>query len=191
MPRKKSYQWNVEESDNNDVDRGPSRSAKKRESLALQDMGEELTRLAPQERQRLDLPQDLNEALALYDRIRNHEGRRRQLQYIGRLMRDLDAGPLRAALAARRDIAAAASARFHQAEQWRNRLLTAPEAELAGLLETLLEAHTDGQQRKLLHRLTLEARAEQEQNSAPHARRALFRAIAGLLTPASDDQSQS
>lgn len=185
MPRKKSYQWNAGEGDDNDAARGPSRSARKRESLALQDLGEELTRLAPQERQRLGLSQDLNEALTLYDRIRNHEGRRRQLQYIGRLMRDLDAEALRVALAARRDMAAAASARFHQAEQWRKRLLTAPQAELAGLLQSLLQADTDGQQRKILHRLTLEARAEEEHNSAPHARRALFRSIVSLLTPAS------
>ena len=95
MPRKKSYQWQA--GGNADNAEAPSRSAKKRQSLALQALGEELTRLSPAELQHLDLTPDLREALTLYARIRDHEGRRRQMQYIGRLMRETAAGPLRAA----------------------------------------------------------------------------------------------
>ena len=140
MPRKKQYQWkNSDEAEGFDS-LPPSRSEKKRQSIALQNMGEELTRLGPQEVKSLDLPADLREALQLYARIGDHEGRRRQMQFIGRVMREIDPAPIRAMLDARREVSAAATAALHKAEQWRDRLLTADEAELAGLVETLLAA---------------------------------------------------
>lgn len=89
----------------------------------MQDLGEELTRLSPAAQKQLELPQELREALALYARLRDREGRRRQMQYIGRLMREMDVEPLRAALAARKEVSAAATDRFHRIEQWRDRLL--------------------------------------------------------------------
>ena len=140
MPRKKQYQWkNSDEAEGFDS-LPPSRSEKKRQSIALQNMGEELTRLGPQEVKNLDLPAGLREALQLYARIGDHEGRRRQMQFIGRVMREIDPAPIRAMLDARREVSAAATAALHKAEQWRDRLLTADEAELAGLVETLLAA---------------------------------------------------
>jgi ribosome-associated protein len=135
MPRKKQYQWQAGECA--ETPAAPSRSEKKRRSLALQELGEALTRLAPQEVRELNLPPDLAEALALYARIRDREGRRRQLQFIGRLMRGTDPAPIRAALEARRAKAAAAAAALHTAEQWRDRLLAAAEEELPDLLARL------------------------------------------------------
>ncbi|MDY3809109.1 ribosome biogenesis factor YjgA, partial [Desulfovibrio porci] len=124
MPRKKTYQWQADGEAEHEA--APSRSAKKRQSLALQNLGEELTRLAPAELRDFDLPPDLLEALALYARIRDHEGRRRQMQYIGRLMRETDAERLRAALAARREAGSADTPRFQLVEQRRERQLAAP-----------------------------------------------------------------
>ena len=203
MPRKKQYQWHAKD-ENGDADFSqPSRSAKKRESLALQALGEELANLAPQEVQALNLPPDLAEALALYARLRDHEGRRRQMQYIGRLMREADAEPIRAALDQRKETSAAATAALHRAEQWRERLLAAPEAELDGLLHSLprpVAPESDPDQpdqdegraprpkgkkplgTEELRKLVLEARKEIDDKAAPHARRALFRALHGLLT---------
>lgn len=197
MPRKKNYQWQA--GGNTDNAEAPSRSSKKRQSLALQALGEELTRLSPAELRHLDLTPDLREALTLYARIRDHEGRRRQMQYIGRLMRETAAGPLRAALDARRDAAAADTARFHQVEQWRERLLAAPETEVESLLEALLRAMPDadavpadrpapGELRRCV-REAREARAAQAATTAktaPHASRALFRALARALAPVPD-----
>ena len=206
MPRKKQYQWkNSDEAEGFDS-LPPSRSEKKRQSLALQNMGEELTRLGPQEVKNLDLPADLKEALQLYARIGDHEGRRRQMQFIGRVMREIDPAPIRAMLDARREVSAAATAALHKAEQWRDRLLTADEAELAGLVETLLaarpadahpaadaaaEADTAGQadarpgKKALgadeLRALAVAARKEAVENTSPQARRVLFRAIHGML----------
>lgn len=195
MPRKKQYQWKSSD-EAEGFDLPPSRSEKKRQSLALQNMGEELTRLGPQEVKNLDLPADLREALQLYARIGDHEGRRRQMQFIGRVMREIDPAPIRAMLDARREVSAAATAALHQAEQWRDRLLTADQGELAGLVETLLtaralpehdaeEAQASGKgalpgQDELLT-MTLAARKEAAENTSPQARRALFRAIHGML----------
>ena len=195
MPRKNQYQWKSDDGDGFDG-LPPSRSEKKRQSIALQNMGEELTRLGPQEVKNLDLPADLKEALQLYARIGDHEGRRRQMQYIGRVMREIDPAPIRAMLDARREVSAAATATLHQAEQWRDRLLTADQKELAGLVETLLGARAMPQHEAAdqedagakalpdpdaLLTMTLAARKEAAENTAPHARRALFRAIHGFL----------
>ena len=214
MPRKKQYQWKNDEAEG--IDAQPlSRSEKKRQSLALQNMGEELTRLGPQEIKNLDLPADLKDALKLYARIGDHEGRRRQMQFIGRVMREIDPAPIRAMLDARREVSAAATAALHKAEQWRDRLLTADEAELAELVDTLLAARPttqpaaeDGPKtgtgagaeadtgttaeaeakpgKKLLgaaelRALAVAARKEAAENTSPQARRALFRAIHGML----------
>lgn len=195
MPRKNQYQWKSDDGDGFDG-LPPSRSEKKRQSIALQNMGEELTRLGPQEVKNLDLPADLKEALQLYARIGDHEGRRRQMQFIGRVMREIDPAPIRAMLDARREVSAAATATLHQAEQWRDRLLTADQNELAGLVETLLNARAKPAQQvedqetagakalpdpDALLTMTLAARKEAAENTAPHARRALFRAIHGFL----------
>lgn len=205
MPRKKQYQWHAKDENGDSDFSQPSRSAKKRESLALQALGEELANLAPQEVQALNLPPDLAEALALYARLRDHEGRRRQMQYIGRLMREADAEPIRAALDQRKETSAAATAALHRAEQWRERLLAAPEAELDGLLQSLPrpaapESDQDGDEGRAprakgkkplgmaeLRKLVLEARKEIDDKAAPHARRALFRALHGLLTAQAAD----
>ena len=196
MPRKKQYQWKISDEAEGVDSLPPSRSEKKRQSLALQNMGEELTRLGPQEVKNLDLPADLREALQLYARIGDHEGRRRQMQFIGRVMREIDPAPIRAMLDARREVSAAATAALHQAEQWRDRLLTADQGELAGLVETLLTARALPEQdtevpegagkaalpgQEELLTMTLAARKEAAENTSPQARRALFRAIHGML----------
>ena len=208
MPRKKQYQWKISDEAEGVDSLPPSRSEKKRQSLALQNMGEELTRLGPQEVKNLDLPADLREALQLYARIGDHEGRRRQMQFIGRVMREIDPAPIRAMLDARREVSAAATATLHKAEQWRDRLLTADAAELAALVDTLLAARPKAAQPATepvanadadtsaeaearpgkkplgadeLRALAVAARKEAAENTSPQARRALFRAIHGML----------
>ncbi|WP_374288530.1 ribosome biogenesis factor YjgA [Desulfovibrio desulfuricans] len=196
MPRKNQYQWKSSDEADGFDSLPPSRSEKKRQSIALQNMGEELTRLGPQEVKSLDLPADLKEALTLYSRIGDHEGRRRQMQFIGRVMREIDPAPIRAMLDARREVSAAATAALHKAEQWRDRLLAADEAELTDLVETLLATRPKAAQpadyapaaagnKPLeageLRTMARAARKEAADNSTPQARRALFRAIHKML----------
>lgn len=185
MPRKKSYQWDAARQDADDD--APSRSAKKRAGLALQDLGEELTKLSPSAWADLNLAPDLLEALKLYARIHDKEGRRRQMQFIGKLMREADPAPLRAALDARAFGKAGDTALFHSAELWRTRLLEAPEAEWEALADKLPPAQNPAAADEL-HALILAGRREAADN-APHARRALFRALHKRLSEAAEQST--
>lgn len=101
----------------------PSRTQRKKESQDLQALGADLVALADPVLKALDLPDPLREAIAEYRRTRSHEGQRRQMQYIGKVMRGLDAQPLREAVARARLGGAQDSLMLHQAERWRLELL--------------------------------------------------------------------
>lgn len=107
-------------------DEPPSKSQRKRDSHALQALGERLVALSDQQLERVPLPEPLAEAIALARRVTAREGRRRQLQYIGKLMRTVDVEPLRHALEQLTDGERAATALLHGAERWRQRLLEEP-----------------------------------------------------------------
>lgn len=77
----------------------PSKSAKKREYLALQKLGEELITLKQSELESLSLEDDLREAVMEARQIKAHGALRRQKQYIGKLMRHIDPEPLKLELA--------------------------------------------------------------------------------------------
>ena len=70
-----------------------SKSQRKREMTALQELGEALVKLSPDQLARVDMPENLRDAVMECRRFTKHEARRRQMQYIGRIMRDLDAAP--------------------------------------------------------------------------------------------------
>ena len=76
----------------------PSKTQRKHMMHALQNLGTELVLLDPPKLAKLDLPETLIDAIALARRLTRHEAKRRQMQYIGRLMRDVDPEPLREAL---------------------------------------------------------------------------------------------
>ena len=80
----------------------PSKTQRKKEVHALQDLGVELVELSDERLAAIELPESLRDAVEAARRITAREARRRQLQYIGKLMRRVDAGPIRAALAALR-----------------------------------------------------------------------------------------
>src|SRR5512140_3982360 len=71
-----------------------SKTQRKRQMTELQDVGAALVRLSPEQIARLDLPEALRDAILACKRFTKHEAVRRQMQYIGRLMRDVDAGPI-------------------------------------------------------------------------------------------------
>jgi ribosome-associated protein len=112
----------------------PSRSQRKRDSTALQKLAEELTRLAPSRRQALPLTPELLEALQLWQRIDDHEGRRRQLQYLGRLMREADGAAIASGLAALREGKTRENALLRHTERLREDMIRADRAEREKLL---------------------------------------------------------
>ncbi|MDR1661988.1 MAG: DUF615 domain-containing protein [Azoarcus sp.] len=101
-----------------------SKTRRKRAMEELQALGEALAALPAERLKKIELPEDLRQAIALYQRMsRQDDARRRQAQYIGRLMRKTDAEPLRAALAEARGDSAAETARLHRIERLRAALL--------------------------------------------------------------------
>lgn len=130
----------------------PSKTELKKESAELQKLGEALLDLRADLYQRLALPENLATALEELRRITSHEGRRRQLQYVGKLMRGLDPEVLQAARAAldeQRAGSAQQTLALHAAERWRDDLIARDEA-----LQAWLEAHpgTDVQHLRALVR---------------------------------------
>jgi len=166
--------------DNNDADAEdlearPSKSQKKRDMTALQELGVALLELPLERLSKLDMPEALRQALAEARRLSKHEARRRQMQYIGKLMRGIDAAPLAAAVDAMRGTSAAENARLHQLEGLRARLLE----DERGALGEIAAAHP-GADLQQLRQLRRNALKEQEQGKPPRAFREIFRLLREL-----------
>lgn len=148
-----------------------SKTRRKKDSLAAQDMGAELVQLSADTLKRLDLPDALLDAVLDAKRFTQHGAHRRQLQFIGKLMRDLDTAPIAEQLARLRGESDAAKAEFHALERWRNRLLEDDQA-----LSEWLQQHpgADAQQ---LRQLIRNARREHADNKPPKSSRQLFRLL--------------
>ena len=159
-----------------DIPEGPSKSQLKRESLALQDLGAELVKLPESQLAALDLPEKLRDAIELARRITSHGAQKRQRQYIGRLMHDVDAEPIRALLEQLRGSDRVSKARFQETERWRDRLIAEGDTALAEFLERRPTAD-----RQHLRRLVREAAQEAAAGRPPRHARELFRYIQGLV----------
>jgi ribosome-associated protein len=155
--------------------RPPSKTRRKQAMHDLQDLGEALVALDPKAVARLDLPEQLADAVAQARGITKHEGRRRQMQYIGRLMRDVDPEPLRAALAQAGGTGRAEREHFAAAEGWRDRLLAE-----AAAVDAFVAAHPEIDRDELVA-LVASAREERASGRPPHRFRALFRLVAKTI----------
>ncbi|NML45024.1 DUF615 domain-containing protein [Ramlibacter sp. G-1-2-2] len=144
----------------------PSKTDLKKESTELQKLGEALLTLREDLFTRLELPEQLVSALADLKRITNFEGRRRQMQYVGKLMRQQDEATLQAArdaLEEQRGGSAQQTLALHAAERWRDELVASDDA-----LQQWLSAHpdTDAQQlRALVRQARKDAAPTQDQVS--------------------------
>ncbi|HEU4442402.1 MAG TPA: ribosome biogenesis factor YjgA, partial [Burkholderiales bacterium] len=107
-----------------------------------------------------------------------HEAKRRQMQYIGRLMRDVDAVPIRARIAELEGSSAQAAARHRRLEAWRERLIGDDET------LTAFAAEHPGADLQALRTLIRNARKEASLGKPPHAYRELFRFLKDLEPPA-------
>jgi ribosome-associated protein len=152
-------------------DDAPSKTQRKLEMQALQALGQRLVGLNTAQLATLALPEPLGEAVADAQRIRSREGLRRQLQYIGRLMREVDPAPIRAQLEVWDGRSRTATAAHHQAERWRDRLL----GDDAALTE-FARAHPRADLQRL-RACVREARKEQLAGREPRHFRELFRLI--------------
>jgi ribosome-associated protein len=153
-----------------DESEGKSKSQRKREASALQDLGERLAGLSPGELERLALPANLVRAVEELRRITSRGALKRQRQYVGKLMRDLDPGPVARALAVIDQQRAEDAGALHRLERWRMRLLEEGDAAVTELVEAY-----PGIDVGRLRTLIRNARREQEREAPPKAFRDLFR----------------
>ena len=148
-----------------------SKTKRKKEMTELQSLGAKLVELPESQLVAMPLEEELRQAILEAKRIRSHEAKRRQLQYIGRLMREVDPVPLRERLEAITGRSAQAAAAHRRLEAWRERLL----ADDAALTDFAAEHPSADLQ--AVRALIRNARKEQKEAKPPRAYRELFRLI--------------
>ena len=152
-----------------------SRTRLKKEATALQKIGEKLVLLSDDQLGRMSLPTRLLEAIQNVRAIRTHGARRRQMQYIGSLMRSVDAEPIEQALLAIEQGAYGQAKAFHRIEAWRDQLVDGDDDVFHEILDTFPDAD-----RRRLGQLVRSARKEKEKNAPPKSARNLFRYLKAL-----------
>jgi ribosome-associated protein len=153
----------------------PSKTKIKKQMHDLQDIGKTLTGLSNEKLQELELPEKLLEALTEYKRINKFGAQKRQLQYIGKLMREVETAPILSRLEAWNGTSRQHTAWLHQVEHWRDRLLEEPDA-----LTELLAAHPDADAQHL-RALIRNAQKEKEAGKPPKSYRELFQALRDVI----------
>ncbi|MGW8227757.1 MAG: ribosome biogenesis factor YjgA [Gammaproteobacteria bacterium] len=153
-----------------------SKSQRKREAHALQALGESLVKLNKSALAQIPLPNDLRNAIDEARRLHQHGALKRQLQYIGKLMRQCDVEPIRTAFekvtnSFREDVE-----QHHELEQWRDRLLSDGDPVLEKLLIEYPEVD-----RQHLRQLIRTAQKETASGKPPKAARELFRYLREVL----------
>ncbi len=152
----------------------PSKTKQKEAMHELRDLGAELVELSVGQLKRINLPENLFDAVRDCQKITAHGARRRQIQYLGKLMRGVDDEPIRAGLAMLRGESSAETARLHRLERFRVRLLEDESvlAEIAAQWPAVDLQH--------LRTLRRNALKEKENNKPPKNFRAIFQVLQDL-----------
>lgn len=161
-----------------DDDQYVSKSQLKRDAEAQQALGNKLVELSTGKLDKIPLDDELRDAIALAQRIRNkREGFRRQLQHIGKLMRNRDTGPIEQALYQLENAHHEQNALFHQLEKHRDAILGEGDAAIQAFLDSYPNAD-----RQKLRQLYRQAQKQQQQNKPPSAARELFKYLREVAT---------
>lgn len=157
----------------------PSRSQQRRDALAVLALAEQLVALGERELSAIPMPDDLRELARDSRRITAQIARKRQLQFLAKVMRREDdevIETIRRALQPQREDARRDTARLHRLEAWRERLLDEGDEALTELI-----AQYPAADRQKLRQLIRNARSERERQRPPHAFRELFRELKALM----------
>lgn len=154
----------------------PSKTQRKKDMHALQEIGEQLVELDQKKLIEFNLPEILIDAINLARPMTKHGARRRQMQYIGRLMREVDMQPIQEKLNSWQQVSVHQTARLHQLERWRERLLSDENA-LTEFAQKYPAA--DLQHLRLLIR---NAQKEKAADKPPKSFRLLFQALQATIT---------
>lgn len=153
-----------------------SKSKRKNEMHELQKIGEALTMLTETQLKQFDLPDSLLTAIHDMKKMSSHGAKRRHLQYIGRLMRDVDAEPIKLALQRIRSSHDANTTQFHHVEIWRSKLIAGGDDALTVFLNDF--PNTDKQQ---LRQLIRKAQHDKKTETNTGAEKALFKYLRSVM----------
>jgi ribosome-associated protein len=152
-----------------------SKSQRRRDALEIRKLASKLIGLSPARLEQLPLDHSLRDAIEDARRIRSNVARKRQMQYVAKLMRRIDLDPLIAGMEAFENEARHLTARQHRAEAWRDHLLTSGDGAMGELMDQRRDV--DGQ---AIRQLLRNARREAAAGKPPAAARSLFRLLREL-----------
>ena len=161
--------------DSDEINLPPSKTKVKKQMLALQDLGEELVKLSKEHLTEIEIPDILRLAVRDVKKMKSFGAINRQMQYIGKLMRDVDPEPIQAKLAEWNGTSRQHIAWLHQVERWRDRLIEEPDS-----LTELLAAHP-GADVQHLRSLIRNALKEKELNKPPKNYREIFQVLRDII----------
>jgi ribosome-associated protein len=153
----------------------PSKTKIKKQMHELRDLGKELTELGKDQLAQLDIPENLRDAIREMKNINKFGAQRRQMQYIGKLMRDVDTAPILAKLDVWKGRSQNHIAYTHQLERWRDRLMESDSA-----LTELLAAYPQADAQRL-RTLIRNAQKEIEANKPPKNYREIYQVLREIL----------
>lgn len=153
----------------------PSKTKIKKQMHELRDLGKELTELGKDQLAQLDLPENLRDAIREMKNISKFGAQRRQTQYIGKLMREVDTAPILAKLDAWKGVSQQHIGYMHQLERWRDRLLESDDA-----LTELLAMHPQADAQRL-RTLIRNAQKEMEAGKPPKNFREIFQVLREII----------
>ncbi len=156
----------------------PSKSQLKRESEALQKIGEQLIALKPQDLDSMQLPEKLDAAVREARRLNARSGLKRQKQYIGKIMREIDSDAVIRQLQHIRHRHDASNAAFKKTEYWRDRLISDDRQALTEVLQQF-----PNMDRQHINQLVRQAKKEATADKPPAAARKLFRYLREFVDP--------
>ena len=153
-----------------------SKSQRKRDMTALQELGEALVKLPASQLDTIPMPENLLNAVMAARAITERGAHKRQLQYIGKVMRKIDVAPIQEAFNALLNSSQHAAVQFHRLERWRDRLLSEGDAAVSEFMGTYPAADSQ-------HLRQLIRNAEREFNAGkpPGSARALFRYLRDMM----------
>ncbi|HEX5338247.1 MAG TPA: ribosome biogenesis factor YjgA [Gallionella sp.] len=162
----------------------PSKTKIKKQMHELRDLGKELTELGKDQLAQLDIPENLRDAIREMHRINSFGAQRRQIQYIGKLMRDVDPAPIIARLDAWKGKSQSHTVYMHQLERWRERLLENDKA-----LTELLAAYPQIDVQRL-RTLIRNAQKEREAAKPPKNFREIFQVLRDIIPEPGKSQAE-
>lgn len=163
-----------------DFEAGKSRTQIKREMISLQQTGERLVGLSEEQIKAIHMPDNLRQEIMSAKKIKAHSARKRQIKFIGSLMRKINVEPINDALYEIDRGRGVQASEFHMVETWRDKLVSDSNISPDVIIDEIKDKYPEAD-RQQLRQLTRNAKKEAKENKPPKSSRALFRYIRKLV----------